>query len=60
MKFETTKKINEWKIKHIKKGCISRATCGEQFVYEFLPNAIVECQTIKCLICKKKFTDYID
>lgn len=60
MKFETSEKVNEWVRQHIKKGCISRAMAGEQFVWEFLPNAIVECQTVRCLICKKEFTDYID
>lgn len=39
---------------------MSRATAGEQFVYEFLPSGIVECQTVKCLCRKEKFTDYVD
>ena len=46
--------------KHIKQGCVSHATAGEQFVYEFLPSGIVECQTVKCLCCKKEFADYVD
>ena len=60
MKFETSKKIDQWIKKHIEQGCISRATAGEQFVFEFLPSGIVECQTVKCLCCKKNFTDYVD
>ena len=60
MKFETSKKIDDWVLKHVKSGCVSRATAGEQFVYEFLPSGIVECQTVKCLCCKKEFTDYVD
>lgn len=34
----------------MKQGCVSRATAGEQFVYEFLPSDIVECQTVKCVL----------
>lgn len=60
MKFETTKELDKWMEEHINTGCISRATAGEQFVWEFLPTGIVECQTIKCMCCGKKFTDYID
>lgn len=59
MKFETSKNIDEWREGHRKK-CTSRATAGEQFVYEFLPTAIIECQKIKCLCCGEKFEDYID
>lgn len=59
MKFESSKKIDKWVENHIKK-CVSRATAGEQFVYEFLPTGIVECQTVKCLCCKEEFTDYVD
>ena len=43
-----------------KSGCVSHATAGEQFVFEFLPSGIVECQTVKCLCCGKEFTDYVD
>lgn len=46
--------------KHIKQGCVSHATAGEQFVYEFLPSGIVECQTVKCMCCNEEFTDYVD
>lgn len=60
MKFETSNKINIWTKNHVKEGCLSHATAGEQFMYEFLPSGIVECQTVKCLCCSKKFTDYID
>lgn len=59
MTFEVSKKINEWVELHRATGCVSRATAGEQFVYEFLPTAIIECQTVKCLCCGDKFTDYI-
>jgi hypothetical protein len=59
MKFETTKKIDKWVDNH-RKSCISPATAGEQFVYEFIPSAIIECQTVKCLICKEVLTDYTD
>ena len=60
MKFETSDKINEWVERHRKQGCVSRTTAGEQFVYEFLPTSIVECQTVKCLCCGEKFNDYVD
>ena len=60
MKFETSNKINMWIKNHIKEGCLSHAAAGEQFMYEFLPSGIVECQTVKCLRCGKRFTDYID
>ena len=58
MKFETSEKIDKWVEKHREK-CVSHATAGEQFIYEFLPTGIVECQTVKCLCCKEKFTDYV-
>ena len=58
MEFKTSKKIDKWVEEH-QKTCVSHATAGEQFVYEFLPRGIVECQTVKCLICKKECTDYI-
>ena len=41
-------------------SCVSHATAGEQFVYEFIPSGIVECQTVKCMCCGEKFTDYVD
>lgn len=44
----------------MKQGCVSYATAGEQFIYEFLPSGIIECQTVKCLCCKEEFTDYVD
>ncbi len=44
----------------MKQGCVSRATAGEQFVYEFLPSGIVTVITVKCMCCKKEFTDYVD
>lgn len=57
MEFKTTKNIDRWVNEHRKK-CVSRATAGEQFVYEFLPSGIVECQTVRCMCCKEEFTDY--
>jgi len=60
MKFETSKKIDKWMEKHRESGCVSQATAGEQFVFEFLPSGIIECQTVKCLCCKQEFTDYVD
>lgn len=59
MKFETSKRIDRWVEQH-KKKCKTHVTAGEQFVYEFLPSGIVECQTVKCLCCGKEFTDYVD
>ena len=59
MKFETSKRLDIWADAHRKK-CVSYATAGEQFVYEFLPSGIVECQTVKCMICKESYTDYVD
>ena len=59
MEFETSKKLDKW-VKEHRKFCKSRATAGEQFIYEFLPSGIVECQTVKCMCCGKKFTDYVD
>lgn len=59
MTFETSKRLDRWMEKHREK-CISRATVGEQFIWKFLPSGIVECQTIKCLCCGEKFTDYVD
>ena len=58
MKFETSKVIDAWVKKH-HENCKSHATTGEQFVYEFIPTGIVECQTVKCMICKEEFTDYV-
>lgn len=60
MKFETSKRIDKWMENHRESGCVSHATAGEQFVFEFLPSGIVECQTVKCLCCGKEFTDYVD
>ena len=60
MKFETSIKIDKWRRKHRDLCCVSHTTAGEQFVYEFLPTSIIECQTIKCLCCGEKFTDYVD
>ena len=59
MEFKTSNKLDKWVENHRKK-CKTRATAGEQFVYEFLTSGIVECQTVKCMCCGKKFTDYVD
>ena len=54
IEFKTSKRIDKWVEKHIKQGCVSRATAGEQFVYEFLPIGIVTVITVKCMCCKKR------
>lgn len=59
MTFKTSKKIDNWMIKHSEE-CVSYATSGEHYEWIFLPSGIVECQTIKCLCCGKEFTDYVD
>ena len=59
MTFETSKTIDKW-VKEHGKGCQSHTTAGEQFVFKFLPSGIVECQTVECLCCGKKYTDYVD
>ena len=59
MEFITSNKIDKWIEKHRKK-CKTRATAGEQFIYEFLPSGIIECQTVKCMCCGEKFTDCVD
>ena len=59
MKFETSKKLDNWMKEH-NKICTSHATAGEHYVWTFLPTGIIEYQTIKCLICKEEFTDYVD
>ncbi|WP_288682343.1 hypothetical protein [uncultured Eubacterium sp.] len=61
MKFETSERIDKWVNNHKKQGCVSpRITAGKQFIYEFLPSGIIEYQTVKCLNCGEKFTDYVD
>ena len=59
MQFITSNKIDKWVENHRKK-CKTRATSGEQFIYEFLPSGIIECQTVKCMCCGEEFTDYVD
>ena len=59
MKFETSNKIDKWIEQHREK-CVSRASAGEQFEFEFIPSGIVECQTVKCLCCKEELTDDVD
>ena len=60
MTFETSPRINKWMQDHVRQGCITRATAGEQFVFTFLPSGIIDCQTVKCMCCWKEFTDYVD
>ena len=60
IEFITSKKLDKWLENHRKQGCVSHATAGEQFVYKFLPSGIIECQTVKCMCCGEKFTDYVD
>lgn len=59
MKFETSRKLDKWMQEHVK-TCQTHATAGEQFIWEFLPSGIIECQTIKCMCCGAKLTDYVD
>lgn len=33
MTFETSPRINKWMQDHVRQGCITRATAGEQFVF---------------------------
>jgi hypothetical protein len=60
MEFITSKKIDKWVKDHRAGGCVSRATAGEQFEFTFLPTGIIECQSVECLCCGEKFTDYVD
>lgn len=60
MNFQTSPKIDNWVKKHVSNGCKSRAAAGEQFLYEFLPSGIIECQTVKCMVCGEKFHDYVE
>ena len=48
--FKVSPRLIKWMDGHDKK-CHSYATAGE--------HCIVECQTVKCLICKESFTDYV-
>lgn len=59
MEFKTSKKIDKWIEKH-QQNCKSHASAGEQFEYKFLPNGIIECQTVKCMCCGEKYTDYTE
>lgn len=59
MRFETDREINKWLQDHREK-CVFRTTAGEQFVYEFIPTGIIECQTVRCLFCGEKCTRYVD
>lgn len=60
MKFKTNESIDDWVENHRAQGCISNATAGEQFIYEFIPTGIVEVQTVRCMCCGDKFTYYDD
>lgn len=59
MIFGTSKRLDKWVENHSKE-CKSYTTAGEQFIWEFLPSDIIECQTVKCMRCGTKFTDYVD
>ena len=59
MTFKTSRKLDKWMEQH-KEKCVSHATGGEQFFFEFLPNGFIECQTVKCMLCKEECTDYVD
>lgn len=59
MTFETSKVIDRWIAQH-RKVCSKHTTGGEQFIFEFLPNGIVECQTVRCMFCEQSKTDYVD
>lgn len=48
MVFETSQRLDKWVEKH-RKECQTKATAGEQFVWEFLPSGVIECQTVKCM-----------
>lgn len=56
--FKVFPRLIKWMDGHNKKYH-SYATAGEHYIFEFLPSGIIECQTIKCLICKEEFTDYV-
>ena len=59
MKFETVPEIDNW-VKIHSEHCKSNVVDGAQFIYEFIPTAIVEVQTVTCAICKEKHTAYND
>lgn len=56
--FEPTEKLVKWMHKHCE-TCHSNGSAGEHFQWVFLPTGIVECQTIKCIICGEELTDYV-
>lgn len=57
MGFETSEKLDKWVENHRKICCGFHSIVGEQ--YEFLPYCTTECQTVKCTLCGKEFTDYV-
>ena len=57
--FTICDKLDAWLEEHVK-TCQTHATAGEQFEYEFLPSGIVEVQTVRCLVCGKTHTEYVD
>ena len=59
MKFETSKQLDDWMLKHQEK-CKTRAFDGAQFSIEFIPTGIIEAQTAKCMCCKEEKTVYVD
>lgn len=58
MTFETPPLMDEWTREHVKAGCKTDGAAGEQFEYTFLPTAIVEISTVRCICCGEKFTLY--
>ena len=59
MTVETNKSVAKW-VEEQGQNCKTRATAGEHFIYEYLPSAIIECQTAKCMCCGEEFTDYVE
>lgn len=58
MTFEVPPRMDKWTEEHVKSGCKSNATAGEQFEYRFLPTGIVDISSVKCLCCGKSLTLY--
>ena len=59
MKFEVSEELQKWIKQHLV-VCQSKTFDGAQFRYEFIPTALVEVQTVKCLCCGEKKTAYVD
>ena len=59
MKFEVSEELQKWIKQHLV-VCQSKTFDGAQFRYQFIPTALVEVQTVKCLCCGEKKTAYVD